>query len=108
MKIAIVDDEIIDLMAAKAFISGYVTNHYPDIATNMSIDVFTAGEELLTLFCPGGYDLLVFDIELNDMDGITLAKLISREHGIWHIVNLMITQRNRRQGSAHNWNPWTH
>lgn len=85
MNIAIVDDEPMDLMTAKAYLCRYVETHYPDAVKDMTIDGFDGGEAFLAAFRPGKYDLLLLDIRMDDMSGIDLAGLIreqDREVGI--------------------------
>ena len=88
MKIAIVDDEPIDLSTTKAYLCHYIEKHYPHAAADMSIDTFAKGEELLAVFLPGRYDLLILDIRMDNISGITAAQIIREQDNEVNIVFL--------------------
>ena len=88
MRIAIVDDEPVDLLTAKTYLCRYLEMRCPDVARRMAIDSFHGGDELLSAFRPGKYDLLVLDIRMDDMSGIDLAKLIREQDSDVSIVFL--------------------
>lgn len=68
MRIAVCDDE-------NKFINDFMTKIYTlynklDIIT----DVYMSGQELLKVFCNNPYDIVFLDIEMPNMDGLTVAR----------------------------------
>ena len=88
MKIAIVDDEPIDLSTTRAYLCRYIETRYPAAVADMSIDAFAGGEEFLAVFRPGTYDLLILDIRMDNMSGIAAAQIVREQDDEVDIVFL--------------------
>lgn len=72
INIAVVDDEPKELDQICIY-----AKKYEDISSNkLSVHTFTDGDELLEEFIPGGFDILLLDIQMKRIDGITTAKKI--------------------------------
>lgn len=72
MRIAICDDSLNDAQHLKELCSGI------NILTNITINIYTSANKLLQLYETGAinYDLLFLDVEMPELDGITLGKKI--------------------------------
>lgn len=57
------------------------------------VDHFTNGQEGLLAVQRGGYDFLVLDLNLPDLDGFTICREVRRDSSSRHIPILMLTAR---------------
>lgn len=73
MRIAIIDDEEFYLREVKYKIEQY-QKVYKDIP--LEVDTFSKGKEFFTKFKESTYDLVYLDIELEDINGMNLARMI--------------------------------
>lgn len=74
--IAIVDDEMIDLVTAENFLRQFMKEFYPQEASEIRIDTYSRGEDIISAFEPGMYDLLVLDIYMEAISGMQVAEVI--------------------------------
>lgn len=68
MKIAVCDDELIQLQATKA----QLEEAYKSL--DLRIDVFQDGRQLIASTEKAGYDLIILDIEMPGIDGLSVAR----------------------------------
>lgn len=82
-KIAICDDSIND---AK-FVANYVMEWSKKIEFTIQLEMFHSAEEFLFHYEENkNYDILLLDIEMGEMDGVSLAKKLRRENEILQII----------------------
>jgi len=83
IQIAIVDDEMIDLVTAETFIRNHIRECYAKEFDGIRIDTFSRGEDMISAFEPGVYDLVILDICMERVTGIQVAEVIrSRDQNI--------------------------
>ena len=83
MKIAICDDSTVD----SAFVKEITENWSRSRSVNLHIDVFSSSESFLFHYAEiKDYDILLLDVEMGQMDGVTMAKKIRRENRTVQIV----------------------
>ena len=92
MNIAIADDLAADRQIAEEQLHRYVSESYPDIVDDFSLDTFACAEDLLENFSPGKYDLLVLDIFMADMTGMEAAEAIRLQDEKVPIIFLTTSQ----------------
>lgn len=83
IRIAVVDDN--------EEISQYIVNELSDW---YRFDTFANGEEALRSLLTGNYDLVVSDVMMPVMDGITLMKSIKKNVQISHIPVILLTSKS--------------
>lgn len=83
IKIAVVDDN--------EEITQYITN---ELAEWYRFDSFHNGEEALRALLVGNYDLVISDVMMPVMDGISLLKNIKRNINISHIPVILLTSKD--------------
>lgn len=71
MKIAICDDEEYYVLKIKELLKRCYTDDY-----KMHLFEFKSGEDFLGGFEPGKYDIIILDIEMNELNGLDVAKEI--------------------------------
>ena len=76
MRIAIVDDEAIELVTTENYFRGQFSDLFPEEGTSLRIDTFTRAEDLIGVFVPGTYDLIMLDIFMVTMNGMQAAEVI--------------------------------
>ncbi|SHK77665.1 two component transcriptional regulator, LytTR family [Selenomonas ruminantium] len=76
MKIAIVDDQMSDLLSAESHLLKYVRETHPGILGRLRIETFSSGEEFLESFEPGKFALILLDIYMGSMTGLETAEAI--------------------------------
>lgn len=76
MKIAIVDDEKIELRAAETYLRRYIHENWLEYESDIQIETFSCAADLLKIFRPGVYQLLILDICMDDIDGIQTAQIV--------------------------------
>ena len=75
MKIALVEDDELH----RAQISGEIQTYFPELGEICEFHAFENGSDLLDRYdAVGGYDLLLLDIKLPGMDGVSVAREIRR------------------------------
>ena len=74
MNIAIVDDEKVELEAAKNYLENYLAENWPEL--DCTIETFSSAEDFLKAFKPGVFRLVVLDILMPEIDGLQLAQII--------------------------------
>lgn len=88
MHIGIVEDEQNEANIAKEYLTRIIYEHYPNEKESLVIDMFNSAEDFLSKFTVKGYDLLLFDICLGEMNGMQAAKQIRKIDGEVDIVFL--------------------
>ena len=82
-KIAICDD----LDADRQYISGLVTEWAAKTGHIVHTDLFSSAENFLFCYAEeNDYDILLLDIEMGDMDGVTMAKKLRRDNDTVQII----------------------
>lgn len=82
-KIAICDD----LDADRQYISGLVTEWAAKTGHIVHTDLFSSAENFLFRYAEeNDYDILLLDIEMGDMDGVTMAKKLRRDNDTVQII----------------------
>ncbi|MBQ7515128.1 MAG: response regulator transcription factor [Schwartzia sp.] len=76
IQIAIVDDEMIDLVTAENFLWRHIKEWYPKESGGIRIDTFSRGEDMISAFEPGSYDLVILDICMEGVTGMQVAEVI--------------------------------
>ena len=82
-KILIVDDEVRILMLIQTLLKG---NGYETIAAK-------TGEEALGILAQGGIDVMITDLRMAPMDGLTLIKKVKETHA--KLPMILLTPRSR-------------
>ena len=67
---------MIDLVTAENFLRRFMREFYPEEASEIRIDTFSRGEDIISAFEPGMYDLLVLDIYMEAVSGMQVAEVI--------------------------------
>lgn len=80
--IAICDDSEAD----RQFVSALVTRWASARGHSVQMDEFSSAEQLLFHYRDKAYDMLLLDVEMGEMDGVTLAKRIRRDNDTVQIV----------------------
>lgn len=83
IKVAVVDDNI--------EIAQYIKS---ELADWYYFDTFVNGEEALKALLTGNYDLVISDVMMPVMDGITLLKNIKKNINISHIPVILLTSKD--------------
>lgn len=82
-KIAICDDSDVD----RQYISGLVEKWAANTGNTVQTALFTSAENFLFHYTDKkDYDILLLDIEMGDMDGVTMAKKLRRDNDTVQIV----------------------
>lgn len=82
-KIAVCDDSSAD----RQYVISLVENWAKRTALSLSVSAFASAEEFLFHYAEcKDYDILLLDIEMGEMDGVTLAKELRRENETIQIV----------------------
>lgn len=76
MNIAILDDEPSDLAIVETYLKNFIHEKYPAEESAVTIKTFTSAIELLTNFAPGQYDLMIFDVRMNEISGMQAAGIV--------------------------------
>lgn len=76
MKIAIVDDERQELDAAETYLKNYIRQNWADYESNINIETFSCAKDLLKIFKPGIYQLVILDIIMPEINGMQAAQII--------------------------------
>ncbi len=76
MKIAIVDDERLELERTEEYLRRLLAGHFPEIAKAYQIDLFAEPREFLEEFSKGAYSLAILDICMPKLTGIDAARHI--------------------------------
>lgn len=76
MKIAIVDDEKAELLIAEAYLKKYIRENWADYEADIKIETFSCAKELLKIFRPGMYQLVILDICMEEINGMQAAQVI--------------------------------
>lgn len=76
MKIAIVDDERDELAAAETYLREYLRENFSEDEPDIQIETFTCARDLLKIFKPGMYRLVILDIRMPEINGIQAAQVI--------------------------------
>lgn len=76
MKIAIVDDERRELEAAETYLKKYIREAWADFEADISIETFSCAKDLLKIFKPGMYQLVILDICMPEINGMQAAQII--------------------------------
>lgn len=96
--IAIVDDEMIDLVTAENFLRRYMEEFYPEEAAGIRIDTFSRGEDIISAFEPGMYDLIVLDIYMEAVNGMQVAEVIRGKDQDVSIIFLTGSEEHMLEG----------
>ena len=76
-RVAIVDDSAMDA----EFVRGILNNWAEQRLVNMQVDVFSSAESFLFRYAEDkDWDILLLDIEMGNMDGVTLAKKVRKDN----------------------------
>lgn len=82
-KIAICDDSDAD----RQYISGFVAGWAADTGHTVQIALFSSAENFLFHYAEkNDYDILLLDIEMGDMDGVTMAKKLRQDNDTVQII----------------------
>ena len=76
MKIAIVDDQRDELTAAETYLREYLRENFSEDEPDIQIDTFTCARDLLKIFKPGMYRLIILDIVMPEINGMQAAQVI--------------------------------
>lgn len=76
MKIAIVDDERQELDAAETYLKNYIRQNWADYESDINIETFSCAKDLLKIFKPGIYQLVILDIIMPEINGMQAAQII--------------------------------
>ena len=90
MNIAIVDDDRIELFAAKNYLYDFITKNWSEI--NFTIQTFSSADDFLKVFKPGIFQLVILDIMMPEIDGLQTAQII-RARGD-DVVNIVFLTNN--------------
>lgn len=74
MNIAIVDDDSIELHAAKKYLSDYLQNNWSQIDFN--IQIFSSAKDFFNIFSVGAFQLVILNISMPEIDGLQAARII--------------------------------
>lgn len=81
--IAVCDDELVE----RQYIENIVTKWARERKIEVKIDLYDSSESFLFMYQEKkDYDILLLDIEMKEMDGVTLAKKIRQDNEIMQIV----------------------
>lgn len=82
-RIAVCDDSAAD----RNYIMNLVENWAKTAGVSLSVSAFASAEEFLFHYAENkAYDILLLDIEMGDMDGVTLAKELRKENETVQII----------------------
>ena len=98
MNIAIADDRADDLQAAEDSVLRYFSTHHPEVMRDLSVESFGSAEELLSIFEPGKFDLLLLDIYMANMTGMDAAEAVRLKDDQVPIVFLTTSQEHLLEG----------
>ena len=76
MKIAIVDDERDELISAETYLRQYLRENWAEDEPNIQIETFSCAKDLLKIFKPGMYQLVILDIRMPEINGMQTAQII--------------------------------
>ena len=76
MKIAIVDDERDELIAAETYLRKYLRDNWAEDEPNIEIETFPCAKDLLKIFKPDMYQLIILDIRMPEINGMQAAQII--------------------------------
>lgn len=76
MKIAIVDDDRYELNAAETYLRQYIHENWAEYEADIKIETFSCAKDLLKIFRPGMYKLVILDICMEDINGMQTAQII--------------------------------
>lgn len=76
MNIAIADDRAEDLQQSREYLLSYISAWHPELLESLSIETFSSAEAFLEPFEPGGFDLLLLDIYMEEMTGMEAAEAV--------------------------------
>lgn len=76
MNIAIVDDEIMEIKAAERYISNFIGKNYPELESDVKLQIFSSADEFFSVFKPGLFQLVILDIMMPEIDGLQTAQII--------------------------------
>ena len=76
MNIAIVDDERREVEAAETYLRKYLHEHWAQEEPDIYIDTFNCAKDLLKIFKPGMYQLVIMDICMPEINGLQAAQII--------------------------------
>jgi len=74
MNIAIVDDQISELNAAKSYLLDFLQHNYKNLDVN--IQTFSSAKDFLDVFKVGVFQLVMLDIIMPDINGMQTAQII--------------------------------
>ena len=98
MRIAIVDDEAIELMTTESYFRRQLADLYPEEEASLHVDTFTRAEDLIGVFEPGSYDLIMLDIFMATMNGMQAAQLIRNKDSEVSLVFLTSSEEFLLEG----------
>ena len=98
MNIAIADDRVNDLQAAEDSLLRYFSAHHPEVMDDLSVESFSSAEELLSVFEPGKFDMLLLDIYMEDMTGMEAAEAVRLKDDQVPIVFLTTSTEHLLEG----------
>lgn len=98
MHIAIADDRAEDLQMAEDYLLRYLSSRHPEVMNDLSIATFKNAEELLSVFDPGRFDLLLLDIYMDKMTGMEAAEAVRMKDERVPIVFLTTSQDHLLEG----------
>ena len=98
LQIAIVDDEMIDLVTTEAYLRRHMEEHYPEEASSIRVDTFSRAEDIIAAFEPGMYDLLILDIYMEVISGMQAAQVIRERDREVSIVFLTSSEEHMLEG----------
>ena len=76
MKIAIVDDEKMELTVAETYLRKYLRENWTEHEPNIQIETFSCAKDFLKIFKPGMYQLIILDISMPEINGLQAAQVI--------------------------------
>lgn len=76
MRIAVIDDDAEDLSTAESYIRQHIHDRYVEEESFLVIDAFRSAEDMMKVFDVGLYDLMIFDICLENMSGLQAARWV--------------------------------
>ena len=74
MNIAIVDDDILELNAAKTYLNNYLRENWSQ--KDFNIQTFSAAKDFLDIFSVGAFHLVILDIAMPEINGFQVAQII--------------------------------
>ena len=82
-KIVICDDSDVDRQYLSAFVSGWAAS----VGHSVQIAMFASAEDFLFQYAEkSDYDILLLDIEMGSMDGVTMAKTLRKDNDTIQII----------------------